>query len=251
MTLGPRLGIFGSCVSRDTVAAAREGTFDLQFYIARQSISRHSSGPIDGPVSFPGLSSAFQRRMVFGDVRANIHQTLRSHRRRLDIVLLDLIDERHGLVEFPSGERLTHSAELSRSGYLEDHPPTRQIAFGTQEHFDLFREGAERVVATLRQTSLLSRTVVIDAPYARSVQGVADHGDIEDLCRRADRANANYPRYIKVLEACGLPVITADPATHAADPDHRWGLAPFHYTADFYASLIERIQERTDSAHHI
>lgn len=117
--------IFGSCVSRGIFNFDSAGNFNLVDYYARQSFGSLVSQPYSNDAVLQRISSAFRRRMVARDFAKSILQT-DSGIARADVILLDLIDERFDLVILPTGHVLTHSAELTESGLLNE-PEVRVI----------------------------------------------------------------------------------------------------------------------------
>lgn len=54
--------------------------------------------------------------------------------------------------------------------------------------------------------------------------------------------NPVFGEYVDILaETCGLDVLGANIPV-ASEPDHRWGVAPFHYDDETYAALAQEIE---------
>ena len=66
-----KLSIFGSCTSRDILEYGKRGEFQLEAYVARQSIISSLSKPIDFNFDKCNLESAFQKRQVVNDFQKN------------------------------------------------------------------------------------------------------------------------------------------------------------------------------------
>lgn len=236
--------VYGSCVARDTVEAAPEGTFDLVGYIARMSLL---SAGTDATGSFPAdisLASDFQQRMLTADVAGDLTGQLAQHGPDADVLLWDLTDERHGIYEFADGSIITRSIDVisvpEALTELED-AAERRLPFGDEEHFRRWSARAEEFAASLRELGLFERTVVLQVPWA--LVTVTGEPTPWSMGVRAADANAQYARYYQHLRELGFAVLEMQPLAVLADPEHRWGLAPFHYTAEVYAEILRRLRE--------
>lgn len=156
--------IYGSCVSRDTFEFL-DANFDLIRYVARQSMV---SAGTDARVLRPQLEqidSAFQSRMVTGDLSGDLPSALATAAPELDLLLVDLVDERGGVIDV-DGAYVTKLSEFWSSGGqratrgMEHHP------FGTDLHFALWQASAVRFVRQLVDLELVPKTVVLRTPWA-------------------------------------------------------------------------------------
>lgn len=177
------IDIWGSCVSRDTLEFmpdVRVGT-----YIARQSAIVALAPAVDLPVPLEDLESDFQRRMLAGDMVSDAADRLsQAHG---SCLLVDLVDERHGVWRFPEGTFLTNSVEAYKTGVDQWAPRmgARLVEFGTDEHFDLWRQGFA-VVA--RQVVALRRPIVLlDIAWAEVFEGQTPPRGLMALLTRVSR----------------------------------------------------------------
>jgi len=230
--------IFGSCVSRDTFEFLPEG-FRLLSYVARQS-----SISVDAPAAglqsrLTGLPSAFQNRMVSGDVRGDFLDVAERLAPEVDLLLLDLVDERGGVIATDGGY-VTRLAELWSAGGREATRGGTHVAFGTDEHFALWTAAVTQVVERLRELGLAERTVVLRTPWA---DRLAEGGPVPvpDWMTEPAVANAQYVRYFDTLAKLDLAVVELPAELARSTADHRWGPSPFHYTAEAYEFLAAAI----------
>lgn len=225
-----KVSVYGSCVSRDAIALAAPQV-DVVSYVARQSLISAMSEP-SAPVALP-RSSSFQRRLVESDFASGaIGTTLAPHPNR---ILLDLVDERLGVLDFGDGRYVTNSQELRESGAVEQLPKHSRIEFGSDRHFDLWADAATRAVALIRSAGALQSVLLVEATFAS-----------EDQCGRpapkwmgksADVWNEVYARYYDHVRSLGIRTHrVADGAR--CDSGHRWGPAAYHYVADVYAEIV-------------
>lgn len=234
-----RLLIHGSCVSRDAVPFMGPGV-ELVGYTARQSIISAMSPPVPLPAG-PRLASPFQARLVRDDVASSMAATLRARAGEVDLLLLDLVDERLGVIGFPGGGYVTRSQELLGSGLLgllPDAPPI--LPFASEEHFALWRAAAERYVALLREVGLLERTLLIAATFAATT----DAGGPATQWRGEPAAawNERYRRYHAVLTEAGLRTFVVGERA-VASSTHQWGPSAYHYVDDAYRAIAAAVRE--------
>lgn len=182
------IAIFGSCVSRDTCEFMTDGA--VRAYVARQSVrSLQNPHGTDG-VDLSDLTSPFQERMVVGDLEGNGARRITEIADDLDVVLVDLVDERRGYWLYEDGSSMTNSIEVELSGAARAarREGARLVEFGTDEHFSAWREGFEYLVAELRRAGLLEKTVFVDVEWAAAIEGSPHpRGDVASVLSRHGR----------------------------------------------------------------
>lgn len=234
-----RTFIYGSCVSRDTFGYL-PANFQLQRYVARQSLASAFSDAGHVKKRLAPMKSAFQSRMVHGDLDGNLAPSLREVSGEVDLLLMDLVDERGGVIDV-GGAFVTKLNEFWQAGGREATARLPHLAFGTDEHFTLWREGAKRFVRLLDELDLTSRTVLLRTPWASRY----DDGrtlDVPDWMMRPAVADAEYVRYFEVLESAGLACVDLPDGLARTPTDHQWGPSPFHYVDDAYVVLAREIE---------
>lgn len=237
-----RVTVYGSCVARDTVDLAGADRFEMVAYIARQSLL---SAGHDALHHFPEgaeVDSEFQRRMMTGDFAGNLEERLTEAAPETDVLLWDLADERHGVHVFEDGTVVTRSIDNVR------HPEVvsalesaRHLPFGSDEHFRLWSAQAQRMRELLTGLVVFEKTIVLHVPWAL----VTSDGRLTpwSMGTSAKDANSAYMRYYQQLRELGFTLIELQPLGVLADPEHRWGLAPFHYTQAVYEEIAQRVLE--------
>ncbi|MDN6122440.1 MAG: DUF6270 domain-containing protein, partial [Brevibacterium sp.] len=125
------IAIFGSCVSRDTCELAPDAA--VVAYVARQSVTSLVTPHGEEDVELDELNSPFQVRMVTGDLEGNGVDRLVEVAKKIDLVLIDLVDERRGFWQFPDGTTMTNSIEieLCGAGMRSKRKGARLVEFGT------------------------------------------------------------------------------------------------------------------------
>lgn len=236
-----RLFVYGSCVSRDMTAHAVT-KYECVQYVARQSWISAATSAVRLPNIPTRLTSPFQIRCVNGDYGSNAHQILREHAGTFDVLLMDLIDERSGV--FPAGEGyLTNTWELGMSGWLGESVTAPCLELDTDEHFELWKSAAVKLLEVIHEVGAAERAFVIDTRYSlHSAQG-------DDLAKQGKPLppaewNRRFQRYYDALPELGFNVITMPQELMIANRDHVWGLEPYHYIDAYYERLDEEIRAR-------
>lgn len=237
-----RVLVYGSCVARDTIEFASPGSAELRGYIARQSII---SAGADATAHLPAdlsVSSKFQHRMILADFAGSLFERLRAAADDVDVVLWDLADERHGVYRFPDGTVATRSIDTIRIPEIEEAFGTAEhIAFGTAEHLAIWTDRAEKFRSLLQEIGLFERTVVLQVPWA--VLTTEGKPSPWSMGVRAADANKRYLPYYELLREHGYRLIELPEEVVLADPSHRWGLAPFHYSPEVYREVLRQLRE--------
>ncbi|MCF2585824.1 hypothetical protein HU144_00805 [Brevibacterium sp. UCMA 11752] len=124
-------------------------------------------------INLDGLNSEFQARMVKNDLDGAGLQRIVQHSTNIDLVLIDLVDERRGFWLFPDGTTMTNSIEAESCGATRDarQNGARKIEFGTQEHFDAWKLGYKTLLDGLALVGLADKTVLLEIDWAAAIQG--------------------------------------------------------------------------------
>ncbi len=223
------VAIYGSCVSRDVLRV--HPVAPVAAYAARSSWVSALTPPVAEPDADIGLASDFQARMVRDDFASTAPAALDAG----DALLLDLTDERFGVIEYGGGF-ITPSNEFRRSAW-NDVVVGRRIPFASDEHVALFRELAPRMKERLRGR----RAWVLRARFA-------DVTDTGESVRRSDGRSGDqwqvaFAPYFAVLEELGLPILDVPDELAVASKDHLWGAAAMHYADPFYAWVADRLPD--------
>ncbi len=232
-----RLAVYGSQLSLDVLD--RLG-LEAEFTVVHQCL-----GSLTGPVDPARLDllSPLDSTVVTDDARGSVLELLDEHGADLDLLLLDLADERLGLARLPGGGLLTLSPDLHLSGALDGLRGVERVPFGSPEHYRLFCAGLDRLVARLQAQHLLQRTFALSLDLAvladRALQ--ADVTALADARRAALTANPVLERYFAELaqrQVTGLR-LTSDQTR--MDPEHPRGLAPDHFTPAVYEAARQAV----------
>jgi hypothetical protein len=235
-----RVFIYGSCVSRDTFEHLDPEQFELLEYVARQSVLSATTRPVES-LAPPVLESRFQQRMVTGDFQSSLRPLLAQHAAEIDVLLIDLTDERLGVYLLPDGTVVTRSVELIESGAEQTLPQgAHYVAFGTQQHYEYWSGAIRALGDSIRQTAPRAAIALLDIPWAEWSESGQQTPDSFGVA--AAQANPVFRSYVEVaVQTLGAHVISLEPAQVMSGPHHPWGDAPFHYAEKVYLDVVRRL----------
>ena len=225
-----KIFIYGSCVTRDGVEWWPEHGFELDGYVARQSLISSQSHVDVHAISFDfeSIASNFAKRMAKGDVAGNLAGQIRNHEPH--VVVWDLCDERGGVLEISAGQYITRNVVYSKNPIAG-----RTLAIGTDEHFKLWKQALDQFLRSVGGI----RVIVNATPWAL----VNDKGEpVNGDSSKAENFNNLIEPYYAELESRGLEVIHVDQSKVIARVDHQWGEAPFHFVDDTYAEMLVQLK---------
>lgn len=229
--------VYGSCVSRDLIEYFRPEAACIE-YVARQSWISATSATNVGDVEI-GLDSAFQCRMLEGDLAGDALDQIARSSDGADAILLDIVDDRFGV--YPCGEGyLTPSAEFHAAGLRNILELGEHIPFGTPQHLELWTAAAYSIWSAIGEHR--HKTFLLGANFtATSVDGAAVP---PALGRGAGEWNDLYRQYYERARDIGFQVLMLPDALAVTTPHHRWNAAPFHYVEYSYVWWYENVLRR-------
>jgi hypothetical protein len=235
-----RVFIYGSCVSRDTFEHLDPEQFELVEYVARQSVLSATTRPVE-MLPPPTLDSRFQQRMVNGDFTSNLRPLLTQRAGEIDVLLVDLTDERLGVYLLPDGTVVTRTVELIESGAEQSLPQgAHHVAFGTQQHFEYWSGAVRALGDAIRNTQPQIAVAILDIPWADWSE--SGQQTPESFGIGAAQANPVFRSYVEVaVQALGAHVVTLDPSEVMSSSHHPWGDAPFHYAESVYLRAVRQL----------
>lgn len=234
------LMIYGSCVSRDAFPLLGSD-FKLLSYVARQSMISAISRPtllLEGAE----LTSAFQNRSLAGDIKSNMLRLLRRHAADIDVLVVDLTDERLGVIQLPDGSFVTRSQELASSGRLAGvQGRMRTIDVLTERHWTLWENAATRLFNAVTKLGLREKTIVLNTPWADTT----DTGEPVDGFRGLATAelNAYLGECCAHIRSLGFKVLDMPAELAYSSNEHRWGVAPYHLGEPARHWIAARVKE--------
>lgn len=236
-----RLGIFGSCVTRDLFEhpALRPA---LARYASRCSLISAVGEPVALDAGRVCLESAFQRRCVIEDFDKRFLAELGGE--GLDWLVVDLIDERFDVLR--AGSSYVTCSSAYQSAGLAEGDGFERIPRLTDEASMLLERAAATFAARLTAVLPAERIIVHRARWlTRYRDGAAVHAFSAERVAFAEQHNAALDHGYDALEhhlGGRAAAITLDEDRYVADAGHRWALEPFHYEPAYNAAALERLR---------
>lgn len=240
------VAILGSCVSRDMVQISMSAEIRRPLYVARQSILSFYRPATENKPSEPEFKHGFQLSSYRSDVNGTGLKQVILAAGELNIVLVDMVDERHGVYVSPIGEVITRSIDGMGTDLYEKLEGWRLVDFGTPEHKQDFAKQTAMMRDRLTSAGLFEKTWVILAPWATHLS--TGEKTPWSMGKTAEWANSVLPDYEKVFENLGFNILRPEPETIIGDPNHQWGPAPFHYVQAFYDSIACQVRPLLQNA---
>lgn len=247
-----RIAIVGSCITRDLWPVRGAGEQPL-LYVSRSSLASLMSPRLAG-LTLSEEPVGGLRRHEHAAVVADLAKTAldRLVRFRPTHLVFDFIDERFDLVA-ADGAIFTRSWEFETSGYgrLAAFQGARAIPRLSAAADRLWLTAAEELAALVRATPLVdARLILHSARWAHE----SDSGKGEPVPLQASilgEEPADIAAHNRLLARCEADLlrlmapmtVVAAPAHRRADPQHRWGLSPFHYVAPYYAEIAAQLRD--------
>ncbi len=206
-------------------------------YVARQSLISAFRKAEVSEYDFTPIKSNFQRRMCKGDVEG--HLRFEIQRADPEIIFWDICDERLGVRTAKTGGMVTRSRDHVGEG-IHPGPVGRSIAFGTDEHFDLWSRALKEFMSVLERFGLKDRLYLNATPWAMEDEFGNDHNG---LVARSAEFNNQAERYLDIARRSGVKVVaTAQDDAISRTQGHKWGPAPFHYVDATYGMMLANLR---------
>ncbi len=227
--------IFGSCVSRDALEYDYNKDFELVGYFARSSFASLQSVPNVKQSLLKKIESKFQKNVVEFDMKKSFWDFVGTV--SFDLLLIDLIDERFDLLEFPNGAIHTLSNEYLN--HLDQPIEGRKISSRSSEHFELWKKGINKLIDVLHKQNALSKLRISEVYYAEfDSEGKPIDGYDKKLIALANKFLQQCYAFLKEI----IPeksFIWYPKITLISDSNNKWGIAPFYFIKKFYLNTLD------------
>lgn len=195
--------IYGSSVSK-----AASGMMDSGFKLLRHVTGQSMISALSRPaVLLEGHTGVSVGIAVEDDIKSTLLKHVRRYAGELDVLVIDLTDERHGVVHLPDGSYVTDTPELYRSGLLETVAGKKTaISPVTERHWTLWEASANRLFNALDGLGLRDRTIVFDVPWVEATKAGEDTG--ENRKPPTAELNAYFSECYAHIRSLGFTVAT-------------------------------------------
>ena len=227
--------ILGSCVTRDALDLTSD--FKLIDYTARTSLASLSTNSRKDSQILNNIKSTFQKRMVERDMTKRFWHSLENAQN--DVIVIDLIDDRFSLKLFDDNSSHTVSSEYKKASDFQDQNG-RVIKSSSNEFKRLWEAGLKRLKThcdALELNKIFVNCVYYQPTGNQSIDSSTKIVENNDYLRAA---------YLKLENTFGRDAMIEYPLEIIkVDIDHKWGLAPFHFTDQTYNFLLTELVNRT------
>lgn len=230
--------IYGGCVSRDifTKDFDKNSSLNVVDYYARYSIAKLTADSYIGEIDLSAISSSFQKRMIYQDLRNDIFTALLD--RKYDVFLVDLLTIRLNLAKYDN-TILTCSNELISSGFLENRD-VELITPNNERYWELWEAGFNKLVSFLRENNLLKKLLIQKLYWAT----VDENGEILNNQNIIEQQNKLLARAYSIVEKHigDTYFIEYSESEFIAAKEHKWGKSPIHYIDNLYMKAFSQIK---------
>lgn len=233
-----KIAVFGGCVTRD-VFADETLLPPLHRYFARSALASALC-----PVPFPAIdtspvASAFQRSMIEQDLSGALATWLAQD--DVDLLVIDAVPERNALFADDRGALATRTTELLSA--KPDVSAYRIIWPHSEEFFALWEAAWATLVATMDRIGGRDRLRINRVRWATEFDGPGASFSAYHNPVRIERSNTFLDRAYARMERDLAPEQFYRYAEEEllAATEHRWGIAPFHYTPAYYRRLAAHL----------
>lgn len=230
--------ILGSCISRDVFLPSYREDIGSTGYYPRTSFARLALEPVESIPDLNQLSSPFQRKIVKQDMKLDVLHALATT--SFDYILIDLIDERYGLVKY-GNTFITNSYEVNVSGILGNVSQLEKIEAGSDEFYSLWEKGFKVFVDYCEENNLLDKVIVNKVYWASMLDDASPipNLDKEKIIINNSVLDKLYNIMQKYISESNF--IVYPKSYFVAKKDHKWGVMPFHYVDSFYKHTYEEL----------
>ncbi|WP_252247355.1 DUF6270 domain-containing protein [Clostridium sp. ZBS4] len=246
------ISIFGSCVSRDIFEFDKLNRFNINTYIARQSIVSAVSKPIECNIENIKLKSKFQREAVYNDFKKNIFEKFKND--KSEYLLIDLIDERFKILRYKyKGIKsiVTYSASLQESDYIEKivYIPKKRWGFANKKYYIGFKKleiyldkFCKRILAIYEPEKIIIHRCKMCNYYTNSKGAISRFplNYIKNNRSVNELLNYMYDYLEKRIPEAKVIDISDN---YYADENHKWGLSPMHYQKEYYQDVLKELNK--------
>lgn len=222
--------VFGGCVSRDLFEHESK-VGDIYHYFARTSLVSQFSTSLNISQSKIQLDSNFQKRMVLNDLNKNFNQYLKQDISS-NFIIFDFLVERFKLFKV-GGSVYTFSNEYKKSALK-----LNGLLIDREEHIELFEKAVVSLSFFLNKYDKVFLNKFYHAYKYIDLQGnVRDFENIEYI----ENENNYLKSLYSIFQSHVDNLIVLESKDALAFEGHRWGLATYHFTDEFYLNTNKQI----------
>ncbi|HHW7475034.1 TPA: DUF6270 domain-containing protein [Mannheimia haemolytica] len=231
------LFILGSCVSRDAFTLDEGRSYNIISYLARTSFASAFHGLSVQDIDLSQIPSAFQKRMVENDLFKQADRALKHN--EFDWLIIDLIDERFSIFVSDKEEIFTLSPEFSNNCIFDK--PGKVLVPNSDEFFEWWKKGWDNFIKLAKKHQFLHKIILNKVFWTN--QTYSGGQVVPDLYQSWIDENNLWLKalYSYIEKTGGIKILEYPKELLKADPDHKWGLQPYHYAKPLYLYFLDSI----------
>ncbi|EJR28058.1 MULTISPECIES: DUF6270 domain-containing protein [Bacillus cereus group] len=248
-----RIGIIGSCVTRDVfdnnINLNIEGDYEIAFYISKSSLISLESQPIND-ISNIQHHTKFGTKTLQADFRKNWFEHIPLD---LDLLIIDFMDERYDCFNIGEGSIITRSDFLLESGLVNKLNIESQLYRVKDETINIWKIACDNFLYKLFKFIKPEKVILHRALYLnsfRNVDGIIKRFDgmynkyfnLEEI-EKHNKLLIGYYNYVTFNHPNLKVIDLLQDNSFVADYEHKWGLAPFHYESRYYQIFKVELEE--------
>lgn len=253
-----RVAVFGSCVSMQSLHNLGVRPHHLAANILRGSFAgliptMPSCNPIDPARILDETIHPKIQAWLSAELSKQVPALLSFH--KPELLIIDLFEERFDLLVTRDGLVINESWELISSGWsaLPELVSARRIERLSDEAWSLWDAGLLRFRQWMeRQNHVPFRILLVRASWAAEYVtpvGLVPFSETVHLMPGKEVLRRPHAEHLercqtRFLEHFPQAMVIEPPGnTQMADPDHIWGLSPFHYVPAFYDYVASQLKD--------
>lgn len=215
--------IFGSCVTRDAFEFSEK--HNVGVYISRccigSLVSQKVPNDILDRINIDNKLSNYVRTQIINDIEKNNIQNIQSEGRWI----IDLIDERNPYGIICDNVYITLSVNTQNKTNIKD-VISKVVQPFSCEHVELFKKSVVALLNKIKfDDAILHKAYYIENEYQR----------INSVLKEMYDFLSNSLNIYKIIQI--------ETPFCQVNPEHKWGLAPYHYIDGYYKRFLEKIDE--------
>jgi hypothetical protein len=235
--------LFGGCATRDIFDFCDTGNLKVEEYFARSGFASMCSDKVNIDIDLHKIESSFEKKCVARDLDKSFLEVVKNN--RFDYLFFDFFSTRFD-VAVNDKKIITLSDELIKTDYDFSSNYFRIVHNNTEEYFNYWKCGFERIMDLCQTTSIDHKLVLNKLYLADSTEDGRQFPDFFDkvYINNFNQLLSKFYDYYEQNVRSGF-VFNYDPKLFVGSTKHKWGLNPFHFIDDFYIEALSKLKSLT------
>lgn len=226
-----RFAIIGSCVTRDAFELTKN-EYKILFYHARSNIESLAQEKPQNEVYFNGIDgvSGFERKAIIADINKTHWTNLYKISEKNDYLVIDFIDDRFNTIKYKDNLITNSKCVLNFIKSEEIQNVDYHMYSSIQRAF----KNISIFINKINTIISLNKIIINNVLWAKT--------DVSSEHLLFNMYLKSIYQYIKT-EFPEIIFIDYKDNKFNSDPNHKWGLAPFHYEQNVYEEFIQKLNK--------